>query len=47
MYRCGKIFGSNLDSDDPTKPVFAITVSSLYKRWSCIALLLPCASVTG
>ena len=46
-YKGGKIFGSNLDSDDRTKTVFAIMVSSLYKKWSCIVRLLPCASVSA
>ena len=39
--------GSNLDVADPTKIVFAIMVSSLYKKWSCIIHLLPCASITA
>ena len=46
-YKGGKIFGSNLDVADPTKTVFAIMVSSLYKKWSCIVRLLPCASITA
>ena len=32
-YKGGKIFGSNLDVADPTKTVFTIMVSSLYKKW--------------
>ena len=40
------MFGSNLDPDDLTKTVFAIMVSRLYKKWSCIAHLLPCAFVS-
>ena len=46
-YKGGRIFGSNLYSGDPTKTIFAIMVSSLYKKWSCIVRLLPCASVTA
>ena len=46
-YKGGKLFASNLDPDNPTKTVFAIMVSSLYKKWSCIVRLLPCASVTA
>ena len=44
-YKGGKIFGSNLDSDDPSKTASAIMVSTLYKKWSCIARLVPCATV--
>ena len=33
--------------EDPTKTVFAIMVSSLQKRWSCIVRLLPCASLSA
>ena len=43
-YKGGKILGSNLDADDPTKTVFAIMVSNLFKKWSCVVRLLPCAS---
>ena len=46
-YKGGKILCSNLDPDNPTKTVFAIMVSSLYKKWSSIVRLLPCASVTA
>ena len=46
-YKGGKILGSNLDADDPTKTVFAIMVSSLFKKWSWVVLLLPCASVSA
>ena len=42
-----KIYPSILNPDDPTKTVFAIMVSSLYKKWSCIVRLLPCASLTA
>ena len=42
-----KIYPSSLNPDDPTKTVFAIMVSSLYKKWSCIVRLLPCASLTA
>ena len=43
-YKGGKIIGPNICPDDPTKTVFAIMVSSLQKKWSCIVRLLPCAS---
>ena len=46
-YIGGKLFASNLDPENPTKTFFAIMVSSLYKKWSCIVRLLPCASVTA
>ena len=46
-YKGGKIFGPNLNLDDPTRTVFAIMVSSLHKKWSCISRLLPCASITA
>ena len=46
-YKGGKLFASNLDPENPNKTVFAIMVSSLYKKWSCIVRLLPCASVTA
>ena len=46
-YKGGKIHCSNLDPDNPTKTVFAIMVSSLYKKWSYIVRLLPSASVTA
>ena len=46
-YKGGKIYSSSLNPDDPTKTVFAIMVSSLYKKWSCIVRLLPCASLTA
>ena len=46
-YKGGKIFGPNLNPDDPTRTVFAIMVSSLHKKWSCISRLLPCASITA
>ena len=47
LYKGGEVFDSNLDPDDPTKTVFAIMVSSLYKKWSCIVRLLPCASISA
>ena len=43
-YKGGKIIGPNICPDDPTKTVFAIMVSSLQKKCSCIVRLLPCAS---
>ncbi|KAI6647402.1 hypothetical protein LOD99_12398 [Oopsacas minuta] len=38
---------SNLDTDDPTKTVFAIIVSILFKKWSCIVGLFTCAPVSA
>ena len=46
-YKGGKLFASNFDPDNPKNTVFAIMMSSLYKKWSCIVRLLPCASVTA
>ena len=46
-YKGSKILCSNLDPDIPTKTVFAIMVSSLYKKWSSIVRLFPCASATA
>ena len=46
-YKGGKIIGPNICPDDPTKTVFAIMVSSLYKKWSCVVRLLPCASLSA
>ena len=44
----GRLFTSNLEPDNPTKTVFASMLSSLvYRKWSCIIRLLPCASVTA
>ena len=42
-YKGGKIIGSSMHSDDPARTVFAIMVSSLYKKWSTIVRLLPCS----
>ena len=46
-YKGGKIIGSNIFPEDPTQTVFAIMVSSIQKRWSCIVRLLPCASLSA
>ena len=46
-YRGGKIFSPNLSPENPTKTVFAIMVSSLHKKWSCISRLIPCASISA
>ena len=40
-YKAGKIIGGSLDPSDPTRTVFAIMVSSLFKKWSTIIRLLP------
>ena len=46
-YKGGKLFAPNLDPKDPTRKVFAIMVSSLHKKWSCISRLLPRASISA
>lgn len=46
-YKGGKIFAPNLDPEDPTRTVFAVMVSSLHKKWSCISRLLPCGSISA
>ena len=46
-YKGGRIFGPNLSPDNPTKTVFAIMVSSLHKKLSCYARLIPCASINA
>ena len=43
----GKLFAPNLNPEDPTRTIFAIMVSSLYKKWSCNTHLLPCASISA
>ena len=46
-YKGGKIIGSILNSDEPTKTVFAIMVSSLCSKWSEIVRLLPCSRTSA
>ena len=46
-YKVGGIFAPNLNAEDPTRTKFAIMVFSLYKLWSCIIRLLPCASISA
>ena len=46
-FKAGKIYGTSLNPEDPTKTVFAIMISSLYKKWSCIVRLLPCSSISA
>ena len=43
-YKAGKIVGGSLDPNDPTKTVFSIMVSSLFRKWSTIVRLLPLGS---
>ena len=43
----GKILGFNLDPDEPMKTVLAIVVSCLFKKWSYVVRLLPCAPVSA
>ena len=40
-YKAGRIIGGSLDINDPTRTVFSIMVSSLFRKWSTIILLLP------
>ena len=42
-YKGGKIIGSAMQPGNPAKTVFAIMVSSLYKKWSTVVRLLPCS----
>ena len=46
-YKGGKIFGPNISPENPTRTVFAIMVSCLHKKWSCISRLIPCASISA
>ena len=46
-YKGGEIFGPNLSPENPTRTVFAIMVSSLHKKWSCISRLIHCASISA
>ncbi|KAI6648727.1 Transposable element P transposase [Oopsacas minuta] len=46
-YKGGKIFAPNLDPEDPTRTVFAVMVSSLHNKWSCISRLSSCGSITA
>ena len=43
-YKSGKIIGGSLDPNDPTRTVFSIMVSSLFRKWSTIIRLLPLSS---
>ena len=42
-----KVYGPNLNLEDPTRTVFAVMVSSLHKKSYCISRLLPCASISA
>ncbi|KAI6646284.1 Cystinosin-like [Oopsacas minuta] len=46
-YKGGKIFAPNLDPEDLNRTVFAVMVSSLHKKWSCVSRLLPCGSISA
>ena len=46
-YKGGEIIGSCLNPDDPIKTVFAITVSSLHKKWSTIVRLVPLSTTSA
>ena len=43
-YKAGKIVGGSLDPNDPTKTVFSIMVSSLFRKWFTIVRLIPLGS---
>ena len=40
-YNSGKRICGSQNAEDPTRTVFAMMVSSLYKKWSTIVRLLP------
>ena len=42
-YKGGKIIGSSTQPDYPAKTVFAIMVSSLYRKWSTVVRRIPCS----
>ena len=46
-YKGGRIINPPLNTDTPTKSVFAIMASSLYKKWSTIVRLLPLSKTTA
>ena len=46
-YKGGKVYGPNISPENPTRTVFTIMVSSLFKKWSCVSRLIPCASITA
>ena len=46
-YKSGKIFGHYLSTKNLTRTVFAIMVSSLHKKWSCISRLIPFETITA
>ena len=43
-YKAGKIIVDSLDPNDPTRTVFSIMVSSLFRKYSTIIRLLPLGS---
>ena len=46
-YKGGKVYGLNISPENSTRTVFTIMVSSLFKKWSCVSRLIPCASITA
>ena len=40
-YKAGRIIGGSLDINDPTRTVFSIMVSSLFRKWSTIIRQFP------
>ena len=43
-YKGGRIIGYSMSPNEPIKTVFAIMVSSLYRKWLQIVRLIPCSS---
>ena len=46
-YKGGQIINPTLDTENPTKSVFAIMASSLHKKWSSIVHLIPLSKSTA
>ena len=46
-YKGGRIMNPPLNTDTPTKSVFAIIASSLHKKWSTNVRLLPLSKTTA
>ena len=43
-YKGGKVYGPNISPQNPTRTVFTIMISSLFRKWSCVSRLIPCAA---
>ena len=46
-YKGEEVYGLNLNTEVPTRTVFAVMVSSLHQKWSCISRLIPCGSISA